>query len=707
MAMAEQGSPTGVGQSCCNGSPTRVSEIDCDSKTSNAQGQSSAQQVNLDNAGEKPYMSGECGYRTAYKSDLSLHMRTHTGEKPYKCDQCDYSAAQKYDLDQHLAKHTGDKPYMCGVCGYRTAYKSDLSRHIRNHTGTKRYNCDQCDYSAARKSTLDYHKATHTGKKPYMCGECRYSTAVRSHLSQHMSTHTGEKPYKWDQCEYSAAWRFYLDKNLANNTGEKPYMCGVCGYKTACNSDLSKHMRIHTGEKPYKCDQCDYSAAQTSTLEVHKSTHTGEKPYMCGECGYRTAVRSHLSRHMRAHTEEKHYKCDECSFSTTSKAFTSDRRKDRGRGTSGGACGKGQFACPCTCSIPRSSSFPEQTCADCHYRQALGIADTGEPVRMGTSGGACGEGPLLSDYRYIAPVEEVLLKMSAGGASTYKYSFGYQPNSDRWPSWRGVPHAAELRFLFNITTQFVDGAPTAADMDMQDKIVLTWQPFTNETRAHLMIDRLLSNGRFLQTRRMELWGNVIRKMAEAETCEKDGVTSNGHTVSSAVAMVLMAPKIPIVVAFVKWLAQSDKSLNAYCGAAGTGGRWYRPAGFTSRTVSSLSRQAVNYCTHGQLFLFLRTANCGNIATHTVDRLALVRFSSVRLGTVPWIDGSTRVGEFSAAALFSSRGTPETLHRKSVRRTPSLGENGHGDSGGARNTQNTVVKGVGGDYGKKIRTYRQG
>ncbi|XP_019633047.1 PREDICTED: cholinesterase 2-like isoform X1 [Branchiostoma belcheri] len=171
---------------------------------------------------------------------------------------------------------------------------------------------------------------------------------------------------------------------------------------------------------------------------------------------------------------------------------------------------------------------------------------------------------LLSDYRYIAPVEEVLLKMSAGGVSTYKYSFGYQPNPDRWPSWRGVPHAAELRFLFNITSQFVDGAPTAADMDMQDKMVtlwtnfaktgnptpspvdgVTWQPFTNETRAHLMIDRPLSNGRFLQTRRMELWDNVIKKMAETDTCEKDGVTSNGHTVPTAVAMVLMASLITV------------------------------------------------------------------------------------------------------------------------------------------------------------------
>ncbi|KAI8493380.1 hypothetical protein Bbelb_287770 [Branchiostoma belcheri] len=83
-------SPTGVGQNCCDWSPTRVSQVDCDSKTSNVEDQAAAQQVNLNNAGEKPYMCGECGYRAAYKSKLSRHMRTHTGEKPYKCDQCDY-----------------------------------------------------------------------------------------------------------------------------------------------------------------------------------------------------------------------------------------------------------------------------------------------------------------------------------------------------------------------------------------------------------------------------------------------------------------------------------------------------------------------------------------------------------------------------------------------------------------------------------------
>ncbi|KAI8484433.1 hypothetical protein Bbelb_378660 [Branchiostoma belcheri] len=65
-------------------------------------------QCNFTEYSAKPYMCGECGYRTAHKSDLSKHIRTHTGEKPYKCDQCDFSAAGKSILDKHQAKHTGE-----------------------------------------------------------------------------------------------------------------------------------------------------------------------------------------------------------------------------------------------------------------------------------------------------------------------------------------------------------------------------------------------------------------------------------------------------------------------------------------------------------------------------------------------------------------------------------------------------------------------
>eukprot|EP00058_Branchiostoma_floridae_P025739 XP_002611229.1 hypothetical protein BRAFLDRAFT_71190 [Branchiostoma floridae] len=67
----------------------------------------------------------------------------------------------KGTLDRHKAKHTGEKPYICGECDYRTAGRSHLSRHMRTHTGVKPYKCDQCDYSATEKGYLNKHLAKH------------------------------------------------------------------------------------------------------------------------------------------------------------------------------------------------------------------------------------------------------------------------------------------------------------------------------------------------------------------------------------------------------------------------------------------------------------------------------------------------------------------------------------------------------------------
>ncbi|XP_035665636.1 zinc finger protein 501-like [Branchiostoma floridae] len=117
---------------------------------------------------------------TGRKSSLDRHLMKHTGDKPYMCGECEYRT--KSTLDYHLLKHTGarEKPYMCGECGYRAAKKCTLSQHMRTHT--------------AHKSSLDHHLTKHIGDKPYMCGECGYRTT-----------------HKCDQCDYTSAQKAPLD----------------------------------------------------------------------------------------------------------------------------------------------------------------------------------------------------------------------------------------------------------------------------------------------------------------------------------------------------------------------------------------------------------------------------------------------------------------------------------------------------------------
>ncbi|XP_035664714.1 zinc finger protein 37-like [Branchiostoma floridae] len=68
---------------------------------------------------------------------------------------------------KHMAKHTGRKPYICGECGYRTADKTILTVHMRIHAGLRPFKCDQCNYSATQSATLRQHMTRHTGEKPY------------------------------------------------------------------------------------------------------------------------------------------------------------------------------------------------------------------------------------------------------------------------------------------------------------------------------------------------------------------------------------------------------------------------------------------------------------------------------------------------------------------------------------------------------------
>ncbi|KAJ9597647.1 hypothetical protein L9F63_011481, partial [Diploptera punctata] len=57
-----------------------------------------------------------CNTSFSRKSNLILHLRTHTNEKPFKCTICNMSFKQKSNLVRHSGVHTNEKPFKCSQC---------------------------------------------------------------------------------------------------------------------------------------------------------------------------------------------------------------------------------------------------------------------------------------------------------------------------------------------------------------------------------------------------------------------------------------------------------------------------------------------------------------------------------------------------------------------------------------------------------------
>ena len=69
-----------------------------------------------------PKSGQKCLFMAKLKTNIQVHLRSHTGERPYRCDICFKKFSVLGNRNDHLRRHQGYRPYQCPVRDCNKAY---------------------------------------------------------------------------------------------------------------------------------------------------------------------------------------------------------------------------------------------------------------------------------------------------------------------------------------------------------------------------------------------------------------------------------------------------------------------------------------------------------------------------------------------------------------------------------------------------------
>ncbi|KAM4605983.1 zinc finger Y-chromosomal protein-like [Polymixia lowei] len=291
-----------------------------------------------------------CGKAFDCRSRLKAHAVVHTGVKPHACPLCPKAYVRAGDLQYHkktvhvggAERPPGPRPLLCDRCGKEFKCRSQLALHVQTHTGDKPHLCDLCGRRFARLHQLRRHKIlVHVGRAeageaalpetPFVCHLCGKHLKSRSLLAAHSHVHSGDEPQSFRRASHLQQHQVLLHVKVKAGEGARTGRCGrdgapqsvcqVCGKAFKFKSWLAAHAIVHTALKPHVCQFCDRTFRRPSHLKRHlDGLHTDgargpltPASYVCEVCGKDGKSRSGLERHAIIHTGERPYACHLCS----------------------------------------------------------------------------------------------------------------------------------------------------------------------------------------------------------------------------------------------------------------------------------------------------------------------------------------------------------------------------------------------------------
>jgi len=131
-------------------------------------------------------------------SDLQEHKNVHTGARPFKCSTYSMSFPYCTDLIAYKKTHVPwwkqlGNPCQCEECGKIIAYRTFLSLHMKSHTGENHFIRGVCGKAMTSKDSLKSHSFIQV-RNSSVCSVEKHSTRgaifVPGTACTHTHTHT-------------------------------------------------------------------------------------------------------------------------------------------------------------------------------------------------------------------------------------------------------------------------------------------------------------------------------------------------------------------------------------------------------------------------------------------------------------------------------------------------------------------------------------